>query len=206
MNLKHIIAILSLLLAAYTGTVSAATISYNLDMSNAIPDGVDYLTVTISDSLTTAGDIDFSVEVNTSNYPNPGSNFGMDNFYFNFDDSLNVKANNITDLNPDSWKINTNKNAGGDFSFFKLNLKGTGNSRTDLLTFTISDIVGDSIQDYAVGYEGVGEALFAAHVGGFDNGAGIESAKFGAVVPVPGAVWLFGSGLLVLAGLIRRRT
>jgi hypothetical protein len=36
--------------------------------------------------------------------------------------------------------------------------------------------------------------------------SGAGNAKLGAVVPVPAAVWLFGSGLLGLAGIARRRT
>lgn len=48
--------------------------------------------------------------------------------------------------------------------------------------------------------------------GGFDGGRiegliaeDIVEAKLGAVVPVPAAVWLFGSGLIGLAGIARRK-
>lgn len=37
------------------------------------------------------------------------------------------------------------------------------------------------------------------------NGS-IVGSKLGAVVPVPAAVWLFGSGLLGLFGIARRKT
>jgi len=39
-----------------------------------------------------------------------------------------------------------------------------------------------------------------------DFNASIVQAKLGAVVPVPAAVWLFGSGLLGLVGIARRKT
>lgn len=39
----------------------------------------------------------------------------------------------------------------------------------------------------------------------FVNGPGDDSA-FGAAVPIPAAVWLFGSGLLVLMGISKRKT
>lgn len=205
MGIKKFVQLSALPVALITTQVGANSISYTLDQSNALINGVDYLTVTISDEGT-PGDIDFSVVVNTLNFPSPGSNFGMDNFYFNYDASLTVLAGNIVDLDPSTWNITTDKNAGGGFGFFEFDLKGNGSSRTELLTFTISGITGDTIEDYAVGYNGVGvEAYFAAHVGGFDDGNGVSSAKFASVVPVPAAVWLFGSGLLGLAAVSRRK-
>ncbi len=218
MNNKDLIITGTLLMGLAAGSAQAASISYNLNQSNAMPDGVDYLTVTISDSTTTIGDIDFEVVVNTANFPGvpvTDGNFGMDNFYFNYDNSLAVTSANIIDMDPTSWSIATDKNAGGGFGFFEFDLKGTGASRTETLSFTISGVDSDSIYSYAVDYEGkkgTPNALFAAHVGGYDTGTGgvygedgVESAKFATVVPVPAAVWLFGSGLIGLAGIARRR-
>ena len=194
-----------------TGTAQAASISFNLNQTNIGLTELDYLTVTISDSTTTTGDIDFSVVVNTANYPGSLSNFGMDNFYFNYDNNLTVDSSNITDIDPSSWSVKTDKNAGGDFGFFEFDLKGSGSTRTELLSFSISNVTGDSIDSYAVGYGGgTGLAYFAAHVAGFDAGAGLTSGKFATVadpvvVPVPAALWLFGSGLIGLASFTRKR-
>lgn len=210
MGLKKLV-LLTVLPIVLMGTqASAATISFTLDQSNALPNGFDYLQVNISDSTTTVGDIDFEVLVNSSAFPGVPvagtGNFGMDNFYFNFDNSLTVGAANIIDLDPSTWDIKTDKNAGGGFGFFNFDLKGSGSTRTEVLTFTISGVSGDSLSSYAVGYTGVGtEAYFAAHVGGFDDGFGVTSGKFATVVPVPAAVWLFGSGLLGLVAVSRRK-
>jgi len=202
----------TLLTGLAAGSTHAASISFNLDQSNIGLALNNYLTVTISDSTTTTGDIDFSVAVNSANYPGSFSNFGMDNFYFNYDNSLTVSTSNIADIDPSSWQIKTDKNAGGGFGFFEFDLKGSGSTRTELLSFSISGVTGDSIDSYAIGYGGgTGLAYFAAHVAGFDAGSGITSGKFATVadpvsiVPVPAAAWLFGSGLIGLAGFARKR-
>ena len=51
--------------------------------------------------------------------------------------------------------------------------------------------------------------FFAAHIAGFDETTnGVTSAQFAgstSVVPVPAALWLFGSGLLGLVAVSRRK-
>lgn len=176
----------------------ASLISYNLNQSNALPDGPSYLTVTIEDGLS-PGDIDFTVLVNADNFSHVGPNFGMDNFYFNYNDDLSVYSCNIKNLDPGSWNILTGYNAGGSFGFFNFNIKGTGSTRTELLTFTIAGVDGDTIYDYALGYQNESDAYFAAHVAG--SGAIFATSP----VPVPAAVWLFGSGLVALIGIATNR-
>jgi hypothetical protein len=189
-----------------TGSLAAqaASVSYYLDQSNDMPDGTNYLQVTISDGA--SGNIDFSVQVLTPAFPSPGDNFGMQEFYFNYDNLLTVGTGNITGINPNSWEIKEDKNAGGGFGKFEFEAKGNGSSRTSLLTFSISGVAGDTIDSYAIAAGESGE-FFAAHVGGFDAGNGVTSAKFAGstVVPVPAAAWLFGSGLIGLISTGRRR-
>ena len=198
------------LLAASTAMpVQAANVSYFLDKSNEMPDGINYLKVTISDSMTTIGDIDFSVDVLTGNFPAPGTNFGMQTFSFNYDTALSVSITDIVDIDPSSWTISEDKNAGGGFGKFELEFSGSGSNMTELLTFSISGVDGDSPDDYAIGSTlnpSSGE-FFAAHVAGFDAGDNLTSAQFAGStpVPVPAAFWLFGSGLLGLAGMARRK-
>ncbi len=212
--MKYLVKIAALPVALFALPASAATMSYDMTFSNALADGPAYLTVTISDSASdvslAAGDIGFEVVVNTGEFtgvPAPGTgNFGMDKFFFNYDNNLTVDASvNISDIDPTTWGVTTNKNAGGSFGFFDFQVKGNGNSRTEILSFSITGVSGDSIGSYAIGYEGVGDAYFAAHVGGFDDGNGVSSAIFATVVPVPAAAWLFGSGLLGLVGVARRK-
>lgn len=200
----------AIVFAMFSLQAGAASISYYLDQSNALPDGVNYAQVTISDSMTVAGDIDFTVEVISAAFPVQGDNFGMQAFSFNYDTSLTVEPANITGIDPASWTISEDKNAGGGFGKFEFELSGTGSTRTEILTFSITGIDGDTINDYAIGSTlnpSSGE-FFAAHIAGFfDAGTGESSAKFAgsSPVPVPAAVWLFGSGLLGLVGVARRR-
>lgn len=105
--------------------VHAASVSYLLDQSNNLPNGTSYLQVTISDSATVSGDIDFRIEVIASAFPPPGRNFGMQSFYFNADDSLQVSSNNIV-LEPQGWKVREDRNAGGKFGKFDFQLTSTG--------------------------------------------------------------------------------
>ena len=194
---------------ALAGTqVNAATISYYLDQSNALLDGVDYAQVTISDSMDTAGDIDFVIELLEPAFTVSGSNFGMQEFSFNYDDALTVDKSNIINLSSD-WKFSEGKNAGGGFGKYDIKLSGKGSSRTETLSFTISGVVGDTIYSYAMGssLNPEAEEYFATHIAGFDYTDGVTSAKFAGstVVPVPASVWLFGSGLLGLVGIARRK-
>ena len=172
-------------------------------------DGVSYAQVTISDSTTTVGDIDFSVELLASVFGVSGSNFGMQNFSFNFDPSLSVDASNIIDIAPLSWTISEGSNAGGGFGKFGFQLSGNGSSRTELLSFSITGVVDDTINSYATGstLNPAAVEFFATHIAGFDTINGVTSAKFAGstVVPVPAAVWLFGSGLIGLFGIARRK-
>ncbi|MCW8933984.1 MAG: VPLPA-CTERM sorting domain-containing protein [Gammaproteobacteria bacterium] len=206
---KIILAAIALLAVS---TVQAASVSYYLDQSNDLLDGTNYLQVTISDSTTVLGDIDFSVDVLSEAFSvSPGANFGMQSFSFNFDDTIAVSATDIINLNPATWMISENQNAGGGFFKFDLQLDGTGGSRTELLSFSISGVDGDMVTSYATGssLNPSSSEYFAAHVAGFDEINGVTSAQFAGsslvVVPVPAALWLFGSGLIALAGFARSK-
>ena len=153
----------------------------------------------------------FTVTVNVAAFPTPLSNFGMQTFSFNYDNALdlpvgNISSSNIVDVDPSSWTIDNDKNAGGGFGKFDFQATGSGSSRTQVLTFSIAGVVGDDINSYAIGYTPESEAYFATHIAGYDDGlSGNTSGKFASVVPVPAAVWLFGSALGML-GWMRRRS
>lgn len=212
MNLKKIIKLFVLPLALIGTQASAATISYYLDQSNDLPDGINYAQVTISDGI--GGNIDFSVAVLSSAFSvSSGANFGMQGFSFNYVNSLTIDSSNIIHIDPASWTISQKANAGGGFGKFDFALNGLGSTRTELLTFSITGVAGDTVSDYAIG-SGLNPSsgdFFAAHIAGFDATSSCgdcTSAQFAGstpVVPVPAAVWLFGSGLLGLVGVARRK-
>jgi hypothetical protein len=211
MNLfsKSAVALFALFIA---GQASAASVSYYLDQSNDLPDGDNYAQVTISDGA--AGNIDFRVEVLSSAFPMPlGENFGMQTFSFNYDPALDdpagsISADSIVDVDPTSWAIKENKNAGGGFGKFDFQTTGNGDSRTLVLTFSIAGVVGDTVNSYALGSADDSGEFFAAHIADYDDWVTDNtSGQFAgsAAVPVPAAVWLFGSALGML-GWMRRRS
>lgn len=199
-------------LLALAGTVQAASVSYFLDQSNALPDGVNYLQVTISDAVFGMDNeaIRFDVDLLPSLTSIAGSNFGIQSFGFNTLLDPTTVLNAITGL-PTGWTKTEASNQDG-FGEFELVNSGSGSFRQNpTLTFYISGIAGDSILDYVAlsgGNAGEGNVYFASHVAGFlDPGTNATSAYFGgsAVVPVPAAVWLFGSALGLVAAIRRRQ-
>jgi hypothetical protein len=195
------------------GQANAASISYDLTYSNDLANGATYATVVIDDQGT-VGDVNFTVTVNAAAFPAPlalPDNFGMQTFSFNYDSALdapvgNIGASNIVDIDPTSWGISDDKGAGGGFGNFEFEAKADGgNDRTQVLTFSISGVAGDTVNSYAVGYTPESDAYFASHIAGYDDGvSGNTSGKFASVVPVPAAVWLLGSALGMLGWMCRR--
>ena len=195
---------MSVLLILATGIpVNGAMIAFYLDQNNAgLPDN-NYAKVTISDSTAITGDIDFLVEVLTGAFPVQGSNFGMQEFYFNYDDNFDVTESNIINLDPGTWSIEEDRNAGGGFGKFGFLMKGSGNSRVETLSFSIAGVNGDDPWTYAIG----NPEMFAAQIADFSGLQGdVDSAKFAGstLVPIPGSVWLLTSGLIGLV-LMRRK-
>lgn len=209
MGFNKLVQLTALPLVLMGTQASAATISYYLDQSNDLPDGINYAQVTISDGL--GDNIDFSVDVIASAFSvSPSANFGMQAFSFNYNNSLTVGSANIIDIDPSTWGITQEANAGGGFGKFEFELAGNGSTRTSQLSFSISGVSGDTVYDYAIGSTlnpSSGE-YFAAHIADFDTTNGVTSAQFSGstLVPVPAALWLFGSGLLGLVAVSRRKS
>jgi hypothetical protein len=186
----------------------AASVSYFLDQSNTLADGPNYLKVTVSDG--TGGLIDFKVETLAPLNSLPHSNFGIQEFSFNTT-LANPPDTSLVNL-PTGWSGNSAPppNQADGFGAFDLNVSNGGSNRLSVLTFSIN-VAGDSIYNYTSAVSGgtasQGNVLFATHVAGFDDGYGNTSAFFGGStpVPVPAAIWFFGSGLLGLAGMVRRK-
>lgn len=189
----------------------AASVSFFLDQSNALPDGTHYLSVMLTENGT--GGVDFLVQTLDPLNDIAGRNFGIQKFGFSFSDESMFEIVGL----PDSWRVRENRRM-SEFGKFDIRLQGRGKSRTDSLSFTVN---GATLDDF--------DSLFSTHVAGFewcdiidgkrkhgkDNWCGdrncVTSAFFAgsltdpSAVPIPAAVWLFGSGLAGLFGLASRQ-
>ena len=201
-------------------------------VTNNIPnDGTTYATVTIDD-MVSSGVINFTVALSSYWDDKIDSGFGIQSFGFNLGGAATgLMASDITATLPSNWGIGFNENQDG-LGNFDVTIGKTGNgqpNRQDPLLFSI-DLGGDSISDYV--YDSIaganGSFLFAVHIAGFldqnpldpvvDGTCGTLDANnpdcnlltsvwvgSNTVVPVPAAVWLFGSGLIGLIGVARRK-
>jgi hypothetical protein len=220
----------TVLLFCIAATVQAASLSYYLDQSNTLPDGTDYLQVTVSDDGQSSPDwIYFTVEILDPLLDLAGSNFGIQRFAFNSSVDPVDLVYKIGGL-PSGWDVLLNGVVSG-LGVFELIPSGSGTTRqSPTLSFHIDSrsFADDSIYSY-VQHEKCpsggspddpapmtciptqGPSYFAAHVAGFSYPGGIKSAYFGGdlphqpqLVPAPAAAWLFGSALGWL-GWMRRR-
>jgi hypothetical protein len=205
LNGQSIASSLAATLLLVSGTANAASVSYFIDQSNDLPDNVNYLQVTISDGL--AGNIDFSVALLAGAFPAPLPNFGVQAFFFNYDQSLSVDMTNIINFDPASWGISEDQNAGGGIGKFQFEVVATGSTRTSLLTFSIAGVTGDTVNSYAMGNPGAAgsDEFFAAHAANNDGPGKSKISRFASStvafilpVPIPAAAYLFGSALLGL--------
>jgi hypothetical protein len=189
----------ALVLGMLSFQANAATVSYILDQTNLdplLPDGSDYVKVTISDN--TAGQVDFTVATFPGAFT-PGTNFGIQAFGFNVMDASLLAIDDF--LLPDLWSVNIAPppNVMNGMGSFDVRISDGGQGRGDPIVFSV---LGLSLADI--------DSNFAAHVADFvTSDPNVTSGFFGggklAVVPVPAAVWLFGAGLLGLIGVARRK-
>ncbi len=178
-----------------SGTAQAASVSYYLNENNIGLSSNNYGLITLTDIG--GGGVSFTV---TPENLTPGTNFGIQEFGFN--SNLTLTSSNFT--LPSGWSSGVNSNLDGYGSFADVT-NGTGSNRENPLTFSVN--IG-SIADYQ--FVNSSGNYYAAHIAGFTNAnpSNATSAYFAsnvAPVPVPAAVWLFGSGLLGLVGATRRK-
>jgi hypothetical protein len=211
---RHLAAVLLTSLLGAT-TSQAASISFYLDQSNRLPDGVNYLQVTVADGA--SGAIDFTVTALQPLLDLAGDNFGIDRFAFNVVGGTATERRDVTDL-PRRWRA---QNGGGmaGFGLFDIRLIGGGwRKAQDPLTFSITGVDLDTVLSYvdlSTGRAIQGFSFFSARVVGLDPdwcepgvpGACVRQAFFGGAqaVPAPPAVWLLGTAVAALAGRRLRR-
>ena len=217
----------ALLIGLFSATTSqAASVSFYLDQSNKLADGVNYLQVTIADG--TDGAIDFTVTALQPLLDLAGDNFGIQRFAFNIVGGTATERRDVTAL-PADWRARNDGRMAG-FGRYDITLNGRGkpDSRQDPLTFSITGVSLDTILSYvdlSTGRSPEGYSFFSAHVAGLNFGCDsaepkkassarsnsgsscISSAYFGGTqaVPAPPAVWLLGTAVAALAGRRLRR-
>lgn len=194
-------------------TSQAASVSFYLDQSSGLPDGVNYLQVTIADGVD--GAIDFTVTALQPLLEIAGSNFGIEKFAFNVADNVATGLDNVTAL-PAGWLPGAGGLVSG-FGIYDLKVDIQKGSPQDPLTFSVTGVDLDTVLSYvelSSGSSPQGPSFFSAYVGGFnfgDCGDNERSSKncytgafFGGAQPVPAppAIWLLGTAV---AGLVVRR-
>jgi hypothetical protein len=129
----------------------------------------------------------------------------------NTDDNISIDAGNVEILSLDfNQNITGMTLEMGDHDHYEFD-NGDFLYRYDSMDWTQASTDADGFVDLL--FSGAsGKIEFRAVAEGFDNtfyirNAGVSQVDFASttVVPVPAAVWLFGSGLLAMARIARRR-
>ena len=199
MKTKRLISSLLCGLFLFAGQQAYAN-TYFLNQSNTLDDGVNYAQV---DVLETAGNLNFTV---TALEP---TNWKFSNFYFNLGGSTG--AITLTGL-PSGWNADTDQNV-SEFGVFSDGAKGRGNSLQSVFSFTADGTNTLSFANLLANDEGW---IFAAHVqcqskvNSPCNSVDGETSHHIAgpdisPIPIPGAIWLFGTALMGFISMSSRR-
>lgn len=201
---------LSLSFSGYSSdATSTAFLAATLDFAVSNTGGNDLLTLTLTNLSDT-----------TSTGTDPDNGFTISRIFFNYTGNANLFSVNTDPLGGASLAFN--QSAGGFGTFDVLLDLGTGNAGLDPSPPTgssatwVIDLGDTGITDSDFNLESTlppgsktsVAALFFTQ-GPCDpeiTGSCVEDSAFGTVVPIPAAAWLFGSGLLGLAGVARRRS
>lgn len=197
----------------------AASISYFLDQSDKMADGINYLQVTIDDEGD-PGEINFTVSILQPllDVASDGR-FGITKFAFNALPGITVKKKNIdfSNLNK-TWTHGKNQDMAG-FGRYDNRLRTTSAKSpvSTTITFSVFGVDLDTISSYIeLAQNSIeGPSFFSARVTGLDlpcvqptsrSGTRSGSCKptdafFGGVqaVPAPPAVWLLGTAVAAVA-------
>jgi hypothetical protein len=214
---KHVLAAATLLAGAVAMPAQAATVTFNYDQSfGAVsPDGQAPWATSVFDDGGSAGSVTLTMSVAAR-----VNLADVTQMYFNLDPALDPNSLSflrISGIGPTA--ANTSIQTGVD------NFQADGDGQYDILfdfppppgqqaaRFNASDdlvytimgtgITADSFNFFATPAGGFGPYLSVARFQ--DTGPLQEDSDWVGAVPVPAAVWLFGSGLLGLVGIARRK-
>ena len=183
----------------------AATVSYLLEDSNHFTSGAPYVRVTVGDTGA-PGAINFTVTPLAALDPfrSGEEQYGIHQFGFH---GRALALANIAGV-PASWEMQPGYALDKFGAFMNVLHDRTHDFTQNPLVFSIVGIDGDTIADYAPCADKQSSACFAAKVHSVivPGRPDLDYAYVGggSAVPLPAAVWLFGSGLLGLIGVARR--
>lgn len=207
----------ALLIGLFSATSSqAASVSFYLDQSSGLPDGVNYLQVTIADGVD--GAIDFTITALQPLLDIAGEGFGIEKFAFNVVGDVGTTIDNVTAM-PAGWQAGHNGLVSG-FGTYDLIANHQGSSGHNPLTLSVTGVDLDTVMSYvglSSGSSPQGPSFFAVYVNGFSfgdcgDGASGKNCYTGAffggaqAVPAPPAIWLLGTAVAGLAVRRIRRT
>ena len=203
------IAISALLCAS---VASASIVSFDLTNSDKLPDGANYIRVTIDDEGV-PGRINFHVSLLGPLRHQAGRRFGIEEFAFNSD--FGISSRNIVGL-PRHWKAGGSDKLHGFGRFDESVEAKNSRARVESLDFSIKGIKWDTIESYldpSSGRAREGNFFFAVRVAGMDGDFRcITDATFGGgdmipqlPTPLPGSTGLLLAGLGVLGVIAWRR-
>ena len=194
------------LVFAFAAAAASAETYYLTDSNTAsIPDGNEYASVTL---VQVGTNVQFTVDPNDALFTSTGPNFGVATFAFNTDVSLVLANINVSSPTqganyPSNFQTDNNADGFGTFSY-QFDVSPNGNP----LVFTVPGLLASFLPPND------DTNWFAAHIIDFTytGATGVTSAWFAGSgkggqteIPLPGAVWLFGSALLGLLAVGRRR-
>jgi hypothetical protein len=145
----------------------AALVSFDLNQSNALPDGQVYLRVTIDDQGL-PGSIRFNVTLLEPLIGIAGRNFGIQSFGFN--SAFHLRDANVIGLPPE-WSLQSSRRM-SEFGVFDYMLQGRGRERVTSLSFSVIGISTDTLLSYLTRSSGEADQrneFFAAHVAGLNG-------------------------------------
>ena len=194
-------ALLGILLFIGLGQAQALTINFS-DMSSDMTDAA-LLDATLTFNVTSTSGNDL-LTLTLENLTTGVNAYTIDELFFNF--TGDTAAFSFDSGNTGFGALSTTPIGADGFGVFDVNIMGfalaAGDTEVWQIDLGLAGISGADFNVLSTNPPGDRTATAALK---FMQGPGDDSAYGASVVPVPAAAWLFGSGLLGLVGIARRK-